>query len=110
MTFFKTSKTSRFPFVKFSRLALIALSLFAVTSVARATTPWQEKLDDKVRFYQLTEVGVLVVGTEKSLYGLDAETGDVLWRRKDARLDETDVAPVPGTDLLLVTIERGGKT
>ncbi len=110
MTFFKTSTTRRSPFGKYSILALVALSLFALTAVARATTPWQEKLDGKVRFYQLTEVGVLVVGTEKSLYGLDAETGDVLWRRKDARLDETDVAPVPGTDLLLMTIERGGKT
>ncbi len=110
MTFFKTLITGRFPFGNSSRLVLVALALFSVTTVASAASPWQSKLDGKVRFYQMTEVGVLVVGTEKSLYGLDAETGEVLWRRKDARLDETDVAPVPGTDLLLVTIERGGKT
>ncbi len=71
---------------------------------------WAAKLDGRVRFYQTTELGVLVVGTEKSLYGVDAETGDVLWRRKDARLDETEVAPVPGTDILLLTLERGDKT
>ena len=110
MTFFKTSTTDSSPFGKSSRLLALAVMFFALTTVARAATPWQTKLDGKVRFYQLTEVGVLVVGTEKSLYGVDAETGDVLWRRKDARLTETDVAPVPGTDLLLVTIERGGKT
>src|ERR1700750_659911 len=110
MTFFKTSAARRFPFGKSSRLALAALSLFALAAAARAATPWQEKLDGKVRFYQLTEVGVLVVGAEMSRYGLYAETGDVLWRRRDAQRDETDVAPVPGTDLLLVTIERGGKT
>ena len=109
MTFFKTS-AGRFPFVKSARVVLAAFAVFTFAAVVRAGSPWQSKLDGKVRFYQMTELGVLVVGTEKSLYGLDAETGDVLWRRKDARLDETDVAPVPGTDLLLVTIERGGKT
>jgi outer membrane protein assembly factor BamB len=110
MTFFNTSMTGRSPFGKTARAVLAAFALLAAASAARAAAPWQSKLDGKVRFYQATEVGVLVVGTEKSLYGLEAETGDVLWRRKDARLDETDVAPVPGTDLLLVTIERGGKS
>ncbi len=71
---------------------------------------WTAKLDGRVRFYQTTELGVLIVGTEKSLYGVDAETGDVLWRRKNARLDETDVAPVPGTDIVLLSLERGDKT
>src|SRR5947209_13356656 len=93
-----------------ARAALILLALCACAEGARAADPWQAKLDAAVRFYQTTEVGVLVVGTEKSLYGLDAETGDVLWRRKGARLDETDVASVPGTDLLLITLERGDKT
>src|SRR3954465_14441318 len=94
----------------FSILVLVVVAFMASASVARASSPWLAKLAGKVRFYQMTEGGVLVVGTEKSLYGIEAETGDVLWRRKDARLDETDVAPVPGTDLLLVTIERGDKT
>ncbi len=71
---------------------------------------WTAKLDGDVRFYQATELGVLVVGTEKSLYGLDGESGEVLWRRKNAQLDETDVAPVPGTDLLLLSLEGGDKS
>ena len=54
-------------------------------------------------------MGVLIVGTEKSLYAIDASTGDTLWRRKDTSLDETDVAPVPGTDLLLLSFEKGDK-
>jgi outer membrane protein assembly factor BamB len=75
-----------------------------------AAPQWSTKLDGHVRFYQSTELGVLVVGTEKSLYAVDGETGDVLWRRKNARLDETDVAPVPGTDILLLTLEDGSKS
>ena len=81
------------------------------TVAARDAAPrWSVKLDGVVRFYQPTELGVLVAGTEKSLYALDAETGELLWRRKNARLDETDVAPVAGTDLLLLSFENGDKT
>jgi len=87
-----------------SRAALIIFILCACTLSARAADPWQAKLDAGVRFYQTTDVGVLVVGTEKSLYGLDPETGEILWRRKGARLDETEVAAVPGTDILLISI------
>ncbi|HEX8068437.1 MAG TPA: PQQ-binding-like beta-propeller repeat protein [Pyrinomonadaceae bacterium] len=89
--------------------ALVVLSLVGASPVA-AGERWAAKLDGSVRFYQATELGVLVVGTEKSLYGVDGETGDVLWRRKDARLDETEVAPVPGTDVLLLSPEHDDKT
>jgi outer membrane protein assembly factor BamB len=87
---------------------LLPLSPFALE--ANGTTRWSAKLDSQVRFYQSTELGVLVIGTEKSLYGMDAVDGDVLWRRKNVRLDETDVAPVPGTDLLLLSLEQGDKS
>ena len=93
-----------------SGASLVLLFALCAPGVAAGAEPWSTKLDGAVRFYQTTDFGVLVVGTEKSLYGLEAETGEVLWRRKDARLEETDVAAVPGTDLLLVTLERGGKT
>ncbi|HEX6625653.1 MAG TPA: PQQ-binding-like beta-propeller repeat protein, partial [Pyrinomonadaceae bacterium] len=80
-------------------------------AAARDAAPrWSAKLDGEVRFYLPTEMGVLVAGTERSLYAVDAETGEIVWRRKDARLDESDVAPVPGTDLLLLSFERGDKT
>ena len=86
----------------------LLVSLHAVGVSALAAMPgWSAKFDSRVRFYQTTELGVLIVGTEKSLYAVDGETGDVLWRRKSVRLDETDVAPVPGTDLLLLSFERG---
>lgn len=77
--------------LQFSRSAclycLLALLFSAAWwQTAQAAPRWSAKLDGKVRFYQSTELGVLVVGTEKSLYTVDAETGDVLWRRKDARV------------------------
>jgi outer membrane protein assembly factor BamB len=82
-------------------VVLIPLPVFSQT--------WTAKLDKDVRFYQPTELGILIAGTEKSLYAIDSETGQILWRRKDVELDETDVAPVPGTDLLLISFEKGDK-
>ena len=94
-------------------LALLLSPLFilpAANAVAPPTSPWSAKFDGGVRFHQTTELGALIVGTEKSLYAVDGETGEILWRRKDVRLDESDVAPIVGTDLLLLSFEKGGKT
>jgi outer membrane protein assembly factor BamB len=77
--------------------------------LAAAAPLWSTKFDGDVRFYQQTELGALIVGTDKSLYAVDAETGATLWRRKDVKLDETEVAPVPGTDVLLLSLEQGDK-
>ena len=87
---------------------LFSLFLFEVNeSYSQA---WTAKLDKDVRFYQPTDMGVLVAATEKSLYAIEGETGETLWRRKDVRIDETDVAPIPGTDLLLLGLEKDGRT
>jgi outer membrane protein assembly factor BamB len=79
---------------------IFIVSLFIFTALApfpgHAQT-WSAKLDDKINFYQATDVGAVVVGTKKSIYAVDGMTGDILWRRKDSSLDENDVAPIPGT-------------
>lgn len=87
----------------------VALLLFLASSLPAFAQSWTAKLDKDIRFYQPTEMGVVITGTEKSLYAIDASTGDTLWRRKDTSLDETDVAPVPGTDLALLSLEKGDK-
>jgi len=93
--------------MKYSSL-LFLLLIIPLNAVAQTT--WTTKLDKDVRFYQPTDMGVLIAGTEKSVYGIDASTGDVVWRRKDSSLDETDVAPIPGTDLLLLSYQKGSNT
>src|SRR5499433_416822 len=94
-------------------LTIISFILFDQSATGTSTSSssnWSSKFDSRVRFHQTTELGALIVGTEKSLYAVDGETGEILWRRKDVRLDESDVAPVVGTDLLLLSFEKGGKT
>lgn len=96
-------------------LAIISFLLFnqpatGAGSSLNSAPNWSVKFDSRALFHQTTELGALIVGTEKSLYAVDGETGEVLWRRKDIRLDESDVAPIVGTDLLLLSFEKGGKT
>ena len=89
--------------------ARILLFILVLIPLPVAAQSWTAKLDKDVRFYQPTELGVLIAGTEKSLYAINSATGEELWRRKDVDLDETDVAPVPGTDLLLINVGKGDK-
>ncbi|MCA1642708.1 MAG: PQQ-like beta-propeller repeat protein [Acidobacteria bacterium] len=94
--------------------ALVAacLSVMSSLAVARAAPrpAWEVRLDGEVRFYQQTELGVVVAGTDSSLYAIDGESGDVLWRRRGTRFDEEDVAPVPGTDFLLLSYGQKDRT
>ncbi len=71
---------------------------------------WQSSLDSRIQFYHMTDFGILLVGTEQSLYALDAKTGEKLWRRSVSSLDETAITPVPGTDLILISIDEGEKS
>ena len=91
------------------KLRLLSSVVILFSSLPAIAQSWTTKLDKDIRFYQPTEMGTVVVGTEKSLYAIDGSTGEILWRRKDTALDETDVAPVPGTDLLLLSLEKGDK-
>jgi outer membrane protein assembly factor BamB len=94
------------------KLLLLSLLLILPATDAGAQPPsrWSTRLDGKVQFHQTTELGAIIIGTERSLSAVDGETGEVLWRRKDVRLGEAGVAPVVGTDLLLLSFEQSGKT
>jgi outer membrane protein assembly factor BamB len=92
------------------RSFLTCLTFIAFAATVAPAQTWSAKLDDTVRFYQPTGLGAIVVGTKKSLYAVDSPSGDILWRRKTSALDENDVAPVPGTDLVLLSFEKDQKT
>src|SRR6478672_6699483 len=91
-------------------LALLFSLLFLFTAISNAQPVWQNNLDGKVQFYQTTDFGVVVAGSENSLYAIDGQTGERLWRKKTKDLDETSVTPIPGTDLILVSSDEGDKS
>jgi outer membrane protein assembly factor BamB len=84
--------------------------LYAAALSAFAQPAWQANLDSRVRFYQTTDFGILLAGTERSLYAVDGQTGERLWRRSTGRIEETAVTPVPDTDVVLFSRDLGSKS
>jgi len=82
--------------------------VFALSTHSQAA--WDTKLDSDIRFYQTTDFGIVVAGTEKSLYALDGRSGNTLWRIKTGKINETAVTPIPNTDLILLTRDIGDKS
>ncbi len=94
--------------MKVSALLLCLLCFFAANS--NAQTVWQANLDGKLAFYQTTDFGVMLAGTDNSLYAIDGQSGAMLWRKRTKNLNETSIVPIPATDLILISIDEGDKS
>src|SRR5215204_484537 len=93
------------------KYAFIAFTIFYIFLVSASAQPaWQANLDSKIHFYQTTDFGIVVAGTERSLYAVDGQTGERLWRRETGRIEETAVTPVPDTDVILFSRGLGSKS
>lgn len=84
--------------------------LFILSSAAFAQPAWQANLDSRIRFYQTTDFGIVLAGTDRDLYAIDGQTGERIWRRETGRIEETAVTPVPDTDLILFSRDLGSKS
>ena len=84
--------------------------IYTAALSALAQPAWQANLDSKVRFYQTTDFGIVLAGSERSLYAFDGQSGERLWRRETGRIEETAVTPVPDTDLILFSRDLGSKS
>lgn len=91
-------------------LALLLFVFCFFISISHAQPVWQSNLDGKVQFYQTTDFGIVLAGTENSLYAFDGQTGERLWRKKAKGLDETAITPIPSTDLILLSLDEGDKS
>ncbi|MET0753152.1 MAG: PQQ-binding-like beta-propeller repeat protein [Pyrinomonadaceae bacterium] len=94
--------------MKVFALLLCLLCLFA--AVSNAQPVWNANLDGKLAFYQTTDFGVVLAGTNSSLFALDGQTGERLWRRNHKGLNETSITPIPSTDLILLSLDEGDKS
>ncbi|MBX3294163.1 MAG: PQQ-binding-like beta-propeller repeat protein [Acidobacteria bacterium] len=75
-----------------------------------AQPAWQAGLDGRIAFYQMTDFGIVLAGTERSLNAIDGATGERLWRRDTGKINETAITPVPDTDMLLFTRDLGSRS
>jgi len=93
------------------KIALVfCIVCLSVVLSALAQPAWQANLDSKIRFYQTTDFGIVLAGSERSLYALDGQTGERLWRRETGRIEETAITPVPDTDVILLSRDLGSKS
>lgn len=90
------------------KVAVLLLCLFAAGVPAQ--TVWNTPLDSKIRFYQTTDFGVVLAATERSLYAIDGESGQRVWRREVGNISETSITPVPETDVILFSRDLGSKS
>jgi outer membrane protein assembly factor BamB len=86
--------------------ALVVGALLATT--AAGASLWTHKPASDIKWYRVTDVGTLLVGSKGALYALDGETGQQVWSRADlAGSEEFEVEAIPGTPLLLVSDTSG---
>jgi outer membrane protein assembly factor BamB len=91
-------------------LALLLCLLSFLSAISQAQPQWQANLDGRVQFYQTTDFGIVLAGSENSLFALDGQTGERLWRKRTRGLDETSITPIPSTDLILVSSDEGDRS
>ena len=100
----------KFLFIYLRLFAFASFLLILLYGNSQAQTVWQTDLNSNIEFYQTTDFGVIIAGTNNALFAVDGKTGQKLWRRNHRGLDETSITPVPGTDLILLSLDEGKKS
>ncbi|MBX7053401.1 MAG: PQQ-binding-like beta-propeller repeat protein [Pyrinomonadaceae bacterium] len=93
------------------RVTALLLCVLCISAISAAAQPaWQAPLDSRIRYYQTSDLGIIIAGTERSLYAVDGTSGERLWRRPTGKIGETAVTAVPDTDVILFTQDVGSKS
>lgn len=67
---------------------------------------WEAQLSGSINWQRVTSLGYLVVGASDALYGIDNETGTVLWQDAElAGMAEESYAPIPGSPFVKFSVE-----
>jgi outer membrane protein assembly factor BamB len=92
-------------------LAFLLCSLLlclALSQAALGSALWTHKPASDIKWYRVSDVGSLLVGSKGALYALDGETGKELWSRADlAGAEEYEVDTIAGTPLVFVSDTSG---
>ena len=81
-------------------------ALLAVTT--QAAPLWTHKPTADIKWYRVTDVGSILIGSKSGLYTLDGQNGQTIWTRNDLTgTEEFEVETIVGTPLLLVSDTSG---
>ncbi|MEM9533098.1 MAG: PQQ-binding-like beta-propeller repeat protein [Pseudomonadota bacterium] len=92
-------------------LALAVLAGCASAPPAELQTPqnrWQVQFEFPVSHQQNVGDDLLIVGTERHLYGLEPQTGQTYWRLRNVNTNARDIIDLPDKPYLLVSDAAGG--
>ncbi len=87
---------------KTSLFLILAIAFFTVK--AEISPAWKKSFDSPVKWQKITNIGYLIVSTEKALYGINPESGDVLWENTQlSSIPEEAYEQVTGTQFFSIT-------
>ena len=87
---------------------LIASLVFITGSlIAQKGNDWTKTFPSKVKWYKITDAGVLVVGTNDALYGVSPSDGKEIWKIDQIEnIQEENYDPIEGTPYIVLA-KRG---
>jgi outer membrane protein assembly factor BamB len=90
-------------------LLLLNLLLASLTMMAQPSAKeWSKKFDGNVKWYRISDAGILVVGTNDALYGLNPDNGTEIWKiDKLEKVAEENYDPIEGTPYAAILTNRG---
>ena len=93
-------------------VSMLLFMLFICTAFSQNVTPWIKKFPGNVKWYTVSDLGVLIVCTGDALYGLTPETGDEAWKIDNLDdVKEENYDPIEGTPYASIVKSKfmGGK-
>jgi outer membrane protein assembly factor BamB len=87
------------------KTCLLFLMIFAFSiSKAEITPSWKKNFDSPVAWQKVTNIGYLIVSTQKALYGINPESGETLWENTNlGSIPPESFEQVRGTQFFSIT-------
>ncbi|MSR82649.1 MAG: hypothetical protein EXS58_06945 [Candidatus Latescibacteria bacterium] len=92
-------------------LALLAGTLLLCGQAFAGGQKWEQKVDSAVRFKQIHDSGLIVVGTSTTAYGFNPETGEQKWKIENLmkNYEPDTVKPQPGSEYMVYLYKKGSQ-
>jgi outer membrane protein assembly factor BamB len=89
-------------------LLLLTVLQASLTMMAQpAAKEWSKKFDGNIKWYRVSDAGILVVGTNDALYGLNPDNGTEIWKiDKLEKVAEENYDPIEGTPYAAILINK----
>ncbi len=65
---------------------------------------WKQEYPKEINWMMISDAGILILGTDDALYGVNPDSGEELWKREDQKkIDQEYVEVIDVTPVILVT-------